>query len=231
MKSPLQEIQSRLNKQNFSWGYSLWKATFLKDRRIDMNFRRFKGTERVIKSHKGLMVGCFEVFNNKIASDARGTVKVWCALSGNCLRTLIGHTSRVVAIQMDENFIISGSMDKSIKVWSYDTDECLHTLEGHTGPVSCMQLHKGTVISGSDDGILRLWDVQEGECLKTMRGHQGKVRSVHYKGRLAVSRGEDNKVKIWDPRSGECLRMLDHSGIINTVKFDGVDVVTGSLDR
>ena len=61
------------------------------------------------------------------------TIKLWNANTGECLRTLEGHTQTVhsVAFSPDGTTLASGSWEKTIKLWNANTGECLRTLEGH----------------------------------------------------------------------------------------------------
>ena len=61
------------------------------------------------------------------------TIKLWNATTGECLRTLDGHSSYVhsVAFSPDGTTLASGSYDMTIKLWNTNTGECLRTLEGH----------------------------------------------------------------------------------------------------
>ena len=68
--------------------------------------------------------------------------QVWSAVTGKCLRTLVGHTGGVWSSQMEDHVIISGSTDRTLRVWNADTGACVHTLYGHTSTVRCMHLHK-----------------------------------------------------------------------------------------
>ena len=68
--------------------------------------------------------------------------QVWCASSGKCLRTLVGHTGGVWSSQMEGDTVVSGSTDRTLKVWDSESGQCVHTLYGHTSTVRCMHLHK-----------------------------------------------------------------------------------------
>lgn len=47
--------------------------------------------------------------------------------------TLNGHTDDVLKVRFNEQFIVSGSQDRTIKVWNINTGKCLRTLTGHRG--------------------------------------------------------------------------------------------------
>ncbi|XP_039677828.1 F-box/WD repeat-containing protein 7-like [Perca fluviatilis] len=69
--------------------------------------------------------------------------------------------------------------------------------------------HGDLVVSGSDDNTLKVWSAVS-----------GKVRLGH-----------DYMVKVWDPETEVCLHTLQgHTNRVYSLQFDGVFVVSGSLD-
>ena len=132
---------------------------------------------RYWKGHDDYVITCLQFGNNRIVSGSDDhTLKVWSAITGKCLRTLVGHTGGVWASQMEGNLIVSGSTDRTLKVWNADTGQCIHTLYGHTSTVRCMDIHGKVAVSGSRDATLRVWDIESGECLHILMGHVAAVR-------------------------------------------------------
>ncbi|XP_058456819.1 F-box/WD repeat-containing protein 7 [Malaya genurostris] len=212
---------------------SLWKAAYMRQHIIEMNWRsRPIRTAKVLKGHDDHVITCLQFCGNRIVSGSDdNTLKVWSAITGKCLRTLVGHTGGVWSSQMAGNIIISGSTDRTLKVWNAETGQLLHTLYGHTSTVRCMHLHGNKVVSGSRDATLRVWDVNEGTCLHVLVGHLAAVRCVQYDGRLVVSGAYDYMVKVWNPERQECLHTLQgHTNRVYSLQFDGIHVVSGSLD-
>ncbi|XP_055621722.1 F-box/WD repeat-containing protein 7 [Toxorhynchites rutilus septentrionalis] len=212
---------------------SPWKAAYMRQHIIEMNWRsRPIRTAKVLKGHDDHVITCLQFCGNRIVSGSDdNTLKVWSAITGKCLRTLVGHTGGVWSSQMSGSTIISGSTDRTLKVWNADTGQLLHTLYGHTSTVRCMHLHGNKVVSGSRDATLRVWNVNEGTCLHVLVGHLAAVRCVQYDGRLVVSGAYDYMVKVWNPERQECLHTLQgHTNRVYSLQFDGIHVVSGSLD-
>lgn len=214
---------------------SAWKAAFMRHNTIETNWRSNPiRTPKVLNGHDDHVITCLQFCGNRIVSGSDdNTLKVWSAVTGKCLRTLVGHTGGVWSSQMsaEGSIIISGSTDRTLKVWDAESGLCKHTLFGHTSTVRCMHLHGSRVVSGSRDATLRVWDITDGACLHILVGHLAAVRCVQYDGKLVVSGAYDYMVKVWNPERQECLHTLQgHTNRVYSLQFDGVHVVSGSLD-
>ncbi|KAF7229723.1 F-box/WD repeat-containing protein 7 isoform X2 [Nothobranchius furzeri] len=212
---------------------SPWKSAYIRQHRIETNWRRGDDREpSVLKGHDDHVITCLQFSGDLIVSGSDdNTLKVWSAITGKCLRTLMGHTGGVWCSQMAVATVISGSTDRTLRVWDAESGKCVHTLYGHTSTVRCMHLHGNRVVSGSRDTTLRVWDVSTGRCEHVLTGHVAAVRCVQYDGRRVVSGGYDYMVKVWDPETEVCLHTLQgHTNRVYSLQFDGVFVVSGSLD-
>ncbi|KAG5680545.1 hypothetical protein PVAND_010046 [Polypedilum vanderplanki] len=212
---------------------SPWKAAYMRHHTIEMNWRSNPiRTPKILNGHDDHVITCLQFSGNRIVSGSDdNTLKVWSAVTGKCLRTLVGHTGGVWSSQMSGNLIISGSTDRTLKVWDAESGICKHTLYGHTSTVRCMHLHGNKVVSGSRDATLRVWDINDGTCLHILVGHLAAVRCVQYDGKLVVSGAYDYQVKVWNPERQECIHTLQgHTNRVYSLQFDGVHVVSGSLD-
>lgn len=122
---------------------SPWKAAYMRHHTIEMNWRTNPiRTPKVLNGHDDHVITCLQFSGNRIVSGSDdNTLKVWSAVTGKCLRTLVGHTGGVWSSQMAGNLIISGSTDRTLKIWDAESGVCKHTLYGHTSTVRCMHLH------------------------------------------------------------------------------------------
>jgi len=121
---------------------------------------------------------------NLASGSHDNTINLWNANTGECLRTLKGHTNLVlsVAFSPDGTTLASGSDDNTINLWNAKTGRCLRTLEGHTSPVWSVAFSPDgtTLASGSRDNTIKLWNANTGECLRTLKGHTHFVYSVAF---------------------------------------------------
>ena len=175
-----------------------------------------------------------------VSGSGDKTIKIWDAVTGECLKTLEGHSSLVssVAFSSDSKLIVSGGYDKIVKIWDAITGECLKTLEGHSNPVlsAAFSSDSKLIVSGSTDKTIKIWDAITDECLKTLDGHSNSVWSVAFStdSKLIVSGSSDKTIKIWAAVTGECLKTLEgHSNSVWSVAFssDNQLVVSGSNDN
>ncbi|XP_045784392.1 F-box/WD repeat-containing protein 7 [Maniola jurtina] len=212
---------------------SPWKTAFMRQSMIQDNWlHKSVLSPIVMRGHDEHVITCLQFYGNRILSGSDDTtLKVWSAITGKCLRTLVGHSGGVWSSQMVGDLVISGSTDRTLRVWSAKSGQCLKVLAGHTSTVRCMHLHQNKVVSGSRDATLRVWSIPDGRCLRVLIGHLAAVRCVQYDGKVVVSGAYDYFVKVWNPETGECLHTLaGHTNRVYSLQFDGIHVVSGSLD-
>jgi WD40 repeat protein len=167
-------------------------------------------------------------------------VRIWNSTTGACIRTLVGHTHKVLSVAVEEggdHRIISGSGDRTIKIWNSNDGTCIRTLVGHTDWLSSVAVYGTNIVSGSGDRTIKIWDLNTGALLHTLAGHTREVRTVaHYRTHggedRIVSGSEDRTIKIWNPNDGSCLRTLNgHTNIVISVAVHQDRIVSGSFDN
>ncbi|XP_012817526.2 F-box/WD repeat-containing protein 7 [Xenopus tropicalis] len=189
-------------------GSGPWKSAYTNQLRIDTNWHRgrFK-TITLDTSESGTDFFTWTSDGKEmICIVDKNTIQIWSAVTGEPIRTLVGHTDKIFAIQMRDHMIVSGSWDCTIKVWNAESGECIHTLGGHTDAVSHLYLHGNRVASGSCDDSIRIWDIETGQCLHVLMAQIDYDSYVNYDGRWVISRNDGSNLKIWDPETQSCLR-------------------------
>lgn len=85
------------------------------------------------------------------------TTKVWDALHGQCLFTLVGHTSPVTSVDFrpDSLYLASGSFDNVLLIWSMKTGKLVDTYHGGGGIFEVCWNGKGDKVAAcySDNSI------------------------------------------------------------------------------
>ena len=168
------------------------------------------------------------------------TIKLWDTHTGQCLKTLQGHTNWVfsVAWSPDGQTLATASFDHTIKLWDIHTGKCLKTLLGHLSLVwsAAWNPDGQTLASGSADETIKLWDTSTGQCLKSLQGHTSLVYSVAWNsdGQILASGSQDHTIKLWDTHTGQCLKTLQgHTDLIWSVAWspDGQTLASSSQDH
>jgi WD40 repeat protein len=120
-----------------------------------------------IKADTTVASVAFSPDGQTIASgDYANKVRLWQASNGREIKTLTGHTSRVLSVKFspDGKTLASGSVDATIKLWDMAAGasqaKLRSTLRGHSAEVQALAFFRdGVLASTSIDRTVRLWDV------------------------------------------------------------------------
>ncbi len=101
-------------------------------------------------------------FGDKIVTGSFDkTAKLWDAETGECLHTLRGHQTEIVALSFNpqSTMVATGSMDNTAKLWAVDTGEELASLLGHQAEIVslCFNNEGDKIITGSFDHTTKIW--------------------------------------------------------------------------
>jgi len=163
---------------------------------------------------------------DKLYNSWYHTLRLCDLETGECLRTLKGHTAEVnfVAISPDGRFALSGSKDNTLRLWDIKTGECLRTF----GPLWERSTQSIT-------GRYPFWT--KGEIDSVAISPDGRFVLLGSTEVLRISFVEyswDYTLHLWDIKTGAYLRTLKgHTGSISSVAFspDGRFALSGSLDN
>ena len=144
-----------------------------------------------------------------VSGSKDNTVKVWHLESGQCVRTLVGHTGPVKALGLLPNYhVVSGSYDKSIRIWDVVKGVCVQELTGHAQLISCLKVLPENRIATASH-IIKVWDLEKGECTQTLEGHSDWVVCLLVlPDETLVSGSQDNTIKLWTLTSSICFKTL-----------------------
>lgn len=101
------------------------------------------------------------------------TIRLWDAVSGQCLRTLSGHDNwvRALVFHPSGKYLLSASDDKTLRVWDLATGRCVKTLDAHGHFVTTLAWGRATVGGAAPSGGA---DEKEGAGGKGGAGGAGK---------------------------------------------------------
>jgi WD40 repeat protein/serine/threonine protein kinase len=168
------------------------------------------------------------------------TVRLWEVSTGQCIRTIEGHTKDVssVGFSPDGRWGISGSLDMTLRLWETSSGRCVRTIQRsgmHVNSV-CFSPDGRCALSGDDNNTLRLWDLSTRRCIRTFQGHTSEVHSVSFSpdGRWALSGSSDTTLRLWEVATGRCVRTFEgHTNKVCSVSIgpDGLWALSGSHDN
>jgi WD40 repeat protein len=154
----------------------------------------------------------------------------------NEFNRLIGHQGAVlsVAISPDEQWIATGSNDKTVKIWQRD-GTLRNTLkqEGTVHRVA-FSPDSRSIVAGSLDGMITLWRL-DGTRLNAIHGHPAPVWGVAFSpnGKLIASASSDKTVKLWQLDGTLQTTLTGHQKAVWAVAFspDGERIATSGIDQ
>jgi len=155
-------------------------------------------------------------FGTMVTAALDDTVRVWDLSAGRCMGMLEGHLSSVRCLQVDNNFVATGSMDASIKLWDLSQADYIPP-----PPVSRPSTAENEEESATGE---HLFGIQEDEPLEhtpaqdnamqdcqvlSLSSHIGEVTALNFRGSTLVSGSADKTLRQWDLETGRCVQTLD----------------------
>jgi WD40 repeat protein/serine/threonine protein kinase len=153
--------------------------------------------------------------NSKAEPAARFGIKIRSTSSGDEVRTLSGHTGRVIGVGFspDGERLISASRDDTARVWDVSTGkEVLPPLKVNETALrddACFSPDGRWVAAPTRDGAI-VWNAATGNKIYDLDGHKMTTCSVTFSpdGQRLATASDDGTVKIWDAASGQELLTL-----------------------
>ncbi|KAJ1654497.1 hypothetical protein IWQ61_005582 [Dispira simplex] len=182
------------------------------------------------------------------------TIRQWDVVTGQCVRTLRGHTRGVDGLvyngETDELF--SASSDTTLKQWDLATGSVLREFKGHHTSVVALTLYPDYLSqhdpqnatlsniadendevelwSGSVDKFALQWDVSRGS-VEIKLEHPNVASSLLVTDAFAVTGCRDEHVRVWDKATGELVKTLvGHFDEVTGIAMIGQTLYTASLD-
>ena len=180
---------------------------------------------------------------NKIVSGLiNGKIYVWDLSTKIIDYSIKAHKSAIWSmIKLSNDYIVSGSSDKTIKIWDVVNGKSDPTIEltGHKGTVFCLgEFEKNKLLSGGEDRTIKLWDLVGKNCIMTLKAPNNcKINSFYIMpdpGFIIIG-GDDNLLKIWNIYSDYVPKTLKGHACtiwsIISIGDDDTKIASGSSDN
>ncbi|WP_033296244.1 WD40 repeat domain-containing serine/threonine protein kinase [Amycolatopsis jejuensis] len=127
-----------------------------------------------------------------------GIVRWWNLQTGQCERTMIGHSGPVHAVSTMDGQIISGGADGTVRLWDPNTGTCLRIYQGDSS-IRTIATDGKSIVAGDEAGTLWWWHVETANVQQTVHAHDGPVNHLVLlpNGDL-LSAGEDGLIRHGD---------------------------------
>lgn len=125
-------------------------------------------------------------------------------------KSIKAHDSDILSTVIYNNYLITGSSDKTIKIWDLDSFKLINTLIAHTGGVYSLVLQNNKLISSSTDKTIRIWDLDNFKLLTSILAHENQIYCLYCKDNFLISSSLDKTIKIWNIEAKKLI------GVINT---------------
>lgn len=180
-----------------------------------------------------------------VTASTNQTLKIWDAVSGQCIRTIKGDSPFHSAFfSPDGKQIVSTSGwgmngDNNVKIWDAVSGQLYRTMKGHKLIVTYAVFSPDgeQIVSTSEDRTLKIWDAESGQLIQTIEGDASFLSASFApdKKQIVSVYGyprEENTIRIWDAETGQLLQTMNGSPASCFADFspDGERVVSASKD-
>jgi WD40 repeat protein len=153
------------------------------------------------------------------------------------INNFYGHSGAIWCMDRHDDFLFTGSSDKTIKIWQLKTGNCLSTFRAHNNWVSSLHYDKehSTLVSSSWDSTIKLWDIETMRNTLTLNAGNGNyviTARSNLKDNEVIAGTEFKTIDIWDINSGIIKNsFIGHLERINSIKYVDNIVLSGSEDK
>ncbi|KAI3940507.1 hypothetical protein MKW98_024914 [Papaver atlanticum] len=183
-----------------------------------------------------------------VTGSKDNSVRLW--ENSSCIGIGTGHMGAVGAVAFSKkknNFIVSGSSDRTLKVWSFDGlqdngSEIMNlrakaVVAAHDKDINSLAVapNDNLVCSGSQDRTACVWRLPDLVSVVVLKGHKRGIWCVEFSpvDQCVITASGDKTIKIWAISDGACLKTFEgHTSSILRVSFltRGAQFVSSGAD-
>ena len=176
--------------------------------------------------------------NDHVATCSIDThVKIWNPMANwSLIRNYTGHSNDVYALDyINEDTIVSGSMDKTIQIWSISNGITNRTISVNDNVLSLKMLSNGfSLACGTSNGPILIYNINTGGLISTLIGHLSNINDlVLISNSLLASSSDDNTIRIWDLATNlKKFITTGHTSRVYGLKLISSEIIlSGSYDK
>jgi WD40 repeat protein len=164
-----------------------------------------------------------------IAAGSDSDVKIWDAATKRVVKTLSGHSAKVltVAFSRDGKSLVSGARDNMVLIWDLAGNQPVRRLAGHSGQVYSVTFSSDgkLVASAGFDQKVIVWDVASGQPVKTLPGTNKMMDAIFSADDAWLATADqDGDVTVWDTSSWQVVRKMPRNGqMVTAIAFSPGD--------
>jgi len=118
---------------------------------------KLKTGEQKMKIETGYPVEKLRLSKKTISTMGNNALEIYTK-KGKRLHSLQGHSNSILANKFyDEEYLFSGSADRTVRVWNVKSGEQMAMYRGHHSPLTGIQFWGGWVYTSSQDCTIRQW--------------------------------------------------------------------------
>ncbi|MFG3254856.1 protein kinase [Streptomyces sp. NPDC048172] len=169
-----------------------------------------------------------------VTGERDGTVRLWDAREGRCVRTFEGHTARVHSVDITPNarYVISAGRDDTVRLWDVATGTANGVFQATVWSLRLSPREPVAVCSLPHSSELLVVDLESGKPRRVIQDRErpGTVE-LSPDGRFAVVGGwaQSPRARVWDLTEGRLLHELAGDGgkvVASAFSADGRYVAT-----
>lgn len=182
----------------------------------------------------------FSADGSQMAGISGSDIKIWDAVTGREIYTLVGHTDWVMGVAFSPNgkTLASTSLDGTVKTWSLSTGNEGVFVAGPGagfGVRVAFNPNGSKFVTNGGDGTATIWNTETGAPRLILSGHKLEVLSVAFSsdGTRITTGGLDGRVIVWNALNGKKLfDFLAHKPGVRDIAFSpqGDFIATGGFD-
>nr|CAD7269926.1 unnamed protein product [Timema shepardi] len=144
-----------------------------------------------------------------VSAGADKSVIIWDVITGQPVRRLRGHASRVTCVAFNEisTVAVSGSQDNTVMLWDVRSrkNDPIQVLKDAKDSVTTVVSTEREILSSSVDCRVRRYDIRIGELFTDFVGEPVTCASFTCDGQCIVTSCSDSTIKLLDKDTGELL--------------------------